>query len=201
MATVTRLKLGPADHDRPLTDDEFTSADYAPGFKYEIIDGRLYVSPLPNLPEDVVESWLYGKLYPYSRAQPDVINYVTRKGRVFVPGRPGTTVPEPDLTAFQHFPFDRPLADIHWQDLCPLLVVEVLSSDPQKDLVRNVELYLAVPSIKEYWVVDMRADAERPTFLAHRRHGKQWRVKRLAYGDTYTTRLLPGFSLLIDPRR
>jgi hypothetical protein len=34
----------------------------------------------------------------------------------------------------------------------------------------------------------------------HRRYGKRWKIIELAYGDTYTTRLLPGFALTIDPR-
>jgi hypothetical protein len=34
----------------------------------------------------------------------------------------------------------------------------------------------------------------------HRRYGERWKVIDLAYGDTYTTRLLPGFTLTIDPR-
>lgn len=55
MSTV-QLKFGPADHNRPLTLDDFESAEYERGFKYEIIDGRLYVSPLPNPPENILES-------------------------------------------------------------------------------------------------------------------------------------------------
>jgi hypothetical protein len=34
----------------------------------------------------------------------------------------------------------------------------------------------------------------------HRRWGKRWKVIDLASSDTYTTRLLPGFALTIDPR-
>jgi Uma2 family endonuclease len=84
----------------------------------------------------------------------------------------------------------------------PILVVEVLSSDdPDKDLVRNVDLYHQVPTIKEYWVIDGRDDPNRPTLLVYRRHGRKWRTYELAFGETYTTKLLPGFTLLLDPRR
>ena len=47
MSTV-QSKLGPADHGRAMTLDEFDDADYEPGYKYELIDGRLYVSPDPE---------------------------------------------------------------------------------------------------------------------------------------------------------
>jgi hypothetical protein len=37
--------------------------------------------------------------------------------------------------------------------------------------------------------------------LAHRRHGKQWRIKEVPPGESYTTRLLPDFELIVDPDR
>jgi len=77
-------------------------------------------------------------------------------------------------------------------------VVDV--KDPEKDLFRNVELYFEVPSIREYWVLDAREDPDHPTMLVHRRYGGRWRVLEVGFGETYTTRLLPGFELLIDPR-
>lgn len=84
-----------------------------------------------------------------------------------------------------------------------MLVGEILSRDnPDKDLVRNVELYLRVPTIREYWVVDTRADPDRPTKQVYRRRGSRWqRPLEVAYGETYATKLLPGFEVLLDPRR
>jgi Uma2 family endonuclease len=201
MATV--LKLGRADHGRPMTVEEFFAGDYEEGYQYELIDGKLYVSPLPDPPFDRLETWLYRKLLRYSDEHPDVLNYVTAKARVFVPGRPRATCPEPDLTAFQDYPLDLPFRELKWQELRPVLVVEVLSEDdPDKDLVRNVELYLEVPSIREYWVIDHREDLEHPRMLAYRRRGRRWqRLITVEPGATYTTRLLPGFELVLDPRR
>ena len=81
------------------------------------------------------------------------------------------------------------------------MVGEVVShEDPDKDFVRNAELYLQVPSIKEYWLLDAREDPERPKMRVHRRHGKDWRIIDLSVGETYTTKLLPGFEVKIDPR-
>jgi Uma2 family endonuclease len=184
-----------------MTLDEFLSGDYQEGFHYELIDGKLYVSPLPNLPEDFVEQWLHGKLWLYSQQHPEVINYVTPKSRVFIPGRPRVTAPEPDFAAFRDFPLARPIRTLRWQEVSPVLVAEVLSKDdPDKHLVRNVELYLQVPSIKEYWLLDTREDPERPIMTVYRRHGKNWRLIPVSYGDTYTTKLLPGFELTLNPR-
>ena len=200
MATVT-TKIGPTDHDRPMLLEEFEAADFEEGYKYELINGRLYVTYEADPPEDWLEKWLWGKLYRYSLKRPAVINYVSNKTRVFVPSRTVDTVPEPDLAAYHNYPIHLPLRRIRWRNVSPLLVGEILSpNDPHKDLIRNVQLYLQVPSIKEYWLVDGREDADRPAMRVHRRHGKRWQVIDLGYKDVYTTKLLPGSRLVIDPR-
>ena len=56
------VSLGLADHGHPVTLEEFESAEFEEGYKYELIDGRLYVSPTPNLPEDFILAWLFEKL-------------------------------------------------------------------------------------------------------------------------------------------
>jgi Uma2 family endonuclease len=198
----TVVKFGPVDHGRTLTLEEFHAGDYEEGYQYELIDGKLYVSPLPDLPQGRAEHWIFCKLLRYSDAHPDILNFVYGKCRVFVPGRPGTTNPEPDVTAYKDFPLDLPIYEVRWQDVSPVVVVEVLSlDDPDKDLVRNVELYGLVPSIKEYWILDTREEVEHPRLLVYRRgRGRKW--QRLSYegGERYTTRLLPDFELILDLR-
>jgi Uma2 family endonuclease len=200
---TTLLKIGPADHGRPMDYEDFATAAWEEGYQYELIDGKLYVSPLPNAPQGVTERWLFRKLDAYSLRHPEVINFLYNKARIFIPDRPGITVPEPDVAAYNDFPLHLPPEEIHWQDTSPFLVAEVLSlDDPSKDLLRNVELYLQVLTIREYWIIDTREAASRPTMLVYRRRGKAWqRVIKVAYGETYSTRLLPGFELILDPRR
>jgi Uma2 family endonuclease len=200
---TTALKLGPADHGRPLAFADFMAGDYQEGYQYELIDGKLYVSPQANAPQGRIERWIYKKLDRYSDEHRDIINYVHPKARVFVPDRPGVTVAEPDVTAYHAFPLDQPLEEDDWAHFNPTLVVEVLSiSDPAKDLVRNVELYLQVPTIREYWVLDTRESVSRLVMHVFRRRGRSWqRPLFVRYGETYTTRLLPGFELVLDPRR
>lgn len=184
-----------------MTFDEFMRADYQEGYQYELIDGELYVLPLPNLPENRIEMWIGSKLQKYSTEHPEVVNFVTYKARVIVSDRPRATVPEPDQAAYHNFPLHLPLRKVRWQDVSPILVVEVVSrEDPYKDLVRNVKLYLQVPTIQEYWLIDPRKNPERPTFSVHRRQGKRWRIIQPAFGAVYTTKLLPGFALILDPR-
>jgi Uma2 family endonuclease len=198
----TMLKLGPRDHGKLVDYDEFMAAEYLPGYRYEIIDGRVYVSTEPPLPENRIDQWIFLKLAFYSLRNRHVINYVTTKGRVVVPGRPGVTVPAPDITAYRDFPLASSLNDVDWEDVSPILVAEVLVGDePEKDMVRNVELYLLVPTIREYWLFDARQDADHPTLTVRRKRGNSWVVREYVFGDTDTTRLLPGFTLLVDPSK
>jgi Uma2 family endonuclease len=197
----TLLKLGPSDHDRELTLEEFLQADYEEGWRYELIDGRLYVAPQADPPEGMNELWLLIRLYEYAKIHPEVINFVYNKTRVFVPSRQATTAPEPDIAAYHNFPVGQDRNDLRWQDHNPILVVEVVSQfDPDKDHMRNVALYLQVPSIREYWILDGTADANNPTLFVYRRRGQRWQnVIQVEAGETYTTRLLPGFTLVVDP--
>jgi len=198
----TKLKFGPADHGRPVSADELGDAEYDEGHLFEIIDGRFYVSPKPSLPEGFLDDWLYDKLRDFVRACPQVVNKVRDGARVFVPGRPELTVPEPDLAVYRDFPFDVPIRDLNWEEVSPLVVAEVLvDGEPTKDLVRNVDLYFQVPSVAEYWILDGRENPDEPLFVTRRRRGSRWVLQEVPYGETYTTRTLPGFELLIDPRR
>jgi Uma2 family endonuclease len=198
----TKLYLTPRDHGRPLTLEEFQSADGREGYRYELIDGRLDVSPLPGLPHECLRDWLRDNLRDYARLHPGVLQEVKAPARIFVPRRRRTTAPEADVAAYAHFPHHLPLAQRRWQDVSPLLVAEILSEDTaDKDLVRNRNLYLRVPSIREYWILDPRADADRPTLLVHRRRGARWqRPISVGGGGNYSTRLLPGFTLVLNVR-
>jgi Uma2 family endonuclease len=77
--------------------------------------------------------------------------------------------------------------------------VEILSEGfEEKDLVRNRRLYLQVPSIREYWIVDPRQDADQPSLTVYRCRGTCWqRPLHVGPGGAYTTGLLPGFVLAL----
>jgi Uma2 family endonuclease len=186
-----------------MTLDEFESGNYEEGYQYELIDGKLYESPLPNLPQGLIDRWILRKLDRYTDGHSEILNAVFPKARVFVHGRRAATCPEPDVAAYRDFPLEADYRDVRWQDVSPALVVEVLSEDnPDKDMVRNIELYLQVPSIREYWILDGSDNPNRPRMLVYRRRGQRWQnVIEIAYGESYTTRLLPGFELVLDPRR
>jgi Uma2 family endonuclease len=198
----TQLYLTPRDQGRPVTLEEFENADSLEGFHYELIEGKLEVSPLRNLPHDCVRDWVCKHLRDYAEQHAGIIDEVKAPARVFVPGRRRTTALEPDVAAYSDFPHHLQLAQRRWQDISPVLVADVFSEDTaDKDVVRNPGLYLRIPSIREYWILDPRIDADRPGLLVYRRRGNRWqRPIAVAGGDVYTTRLLPEFTLTLAVR-
>ncbi len=195
----TQVYLTPKDQGRPLSLEEFEHAAGQEGFRYELIDGRVEVSPIPDFPHDDLCQLLERLLARWIEEHPEARRHVNSPARIFVPGRRAATAPEPDVVVFRNFPASRPRSRIRWQDLTPLIVVEVLSEDTaDKDLVRNVRLYLRVPSIREYWIVDPRQDADRPELIVYRRRGARWRRPlHVAPGASYSTPLLPDFVLTL----
>jgi len=201
-ATLSRRRarqLGPADHGRELTYEAFLAGDYEKGHKYELIDGRLYVSPAANYPHDWVRDYLYNALTLYKETRPSVVERISANCRVFVPGNRKTTCPEPDFAMYRTCPPGR---DVRWEDISPIIVVEIVSADDGgKDYVRNVDLYQRVPSIREYWLFDRCAEVSGPTLRVYYRTTGRQKWKTADYGpeDVYSTALLPGFKMSVCP--
>ena len=199
MSTV--LRLGPGDHGRPMTYGEFIAGDYLEGYRYELIEGRLYVSPQPNFPHDGNLTYLHRVLDQYRAANPHVINYVSTHARVFLPEEVSddVTAPEPDFAAYHDLPLEQ-IWTIDWREVSPMLVIEVLGGeDDDKDLVRNVDLYFRVPSIQEYWVWDICENPGQPRLIVRRRQKRTWKILEFNADAVYTTDLLPGFNLPVTP--
>ena len=73
MAT-TRIHIGPADHGRRMTLDEFRDAEEEPGYRYELARGVLEVTEVPNDPHGYVIWNLYHALTLYDRSHPGIID-------------------------------------------------------------------------------------------------------------------------------
>ena len=142
---------------------------------------------------DAFEKSILFQLWEYQKQHPEIVGYVTDRARVFVPSAIKTTAPEPDLALFQSAP------DVDWREVEPFIVGEVLRGDDiNKDLFRNVGLYWAVPSIREYWVFDIRADARRAKLIVYQRGPSGWSITEHSADSAYETPLLPGLKLAIS---
>jgi Uma2 family endonuclease len=196
------LRLTPAWAGRDMSLEEFDNADYLEGWRFELIDGRVEVFPPPSPRHNYVAVWIAKRLNTYIDSHPRVINFVTPRCRVFVPRRQLATCPEPDLAAYRDYPTRWPPPMFSWQDVQPILTIEIISPRyAHKDLGRNVVLYGEAPSVREYWIFDPRDRKGNLTLRAYRKRGvRSWqRPIDVPFGGTYTTPLLPGFTLIVDP--
>jgi Uma2 family endonuclease len=200
--TAKRIRLGRSDHGRIMSLEDFERAIGREGYRYELNDGRVEVFPTPELWHSDLVEWVDRSLRDYMNTVSATINKLFHRPRLYLPERRPSSL-EPDLIAFRLKRIDLPLKDRRWSDINPVLVIEVTSEDTAaKDLVRNVGLYLEIPSITEYWVIDPRPNPDEPMLSVYRRRGARWqRPIVVPFGGTYETRLLPGFRLLIDPRQ
>ncbi|MBY0232994.1 MAG: Uma2 family endonuclease [Gemmataceae bacterium] len=197
----TQLRLSPADAGQPLDLDDFLSASAQEGWRYELVEGELAVSPMPGMPHEDLVYWFVEALRAYGRLWPTVLKRVMNPARVFLPVRAGrrASAVEADIGCYRVYP-TGPLVRRDWRQASPFLVIEVLSEDTaEKDLERNRRLYLRVPSIIEYWLLDPRESPDRPSLTILRRSGRRWTERRIEAGGTVTTPALPGFALVLSP--
>ncbi len=189
-----RITIGPTDHGRIISLQELEIAREEPGYVYEIIDGVLNVSPRATPYHDGWVYWGFELLNTYAKQNPKTINFVSQNAEVAVPGRKGVTRPCPDVSAYRNFP-RTVLKD--WTKISPMVVLEVVSPrHAMKDIIRNRNLYWAVRSIAEYWIIDPREEPEEPVFyaLVRRPRAKTWVEHIIPWGATYKARALPGLK-------
>jgi Uma2 family endonuclease len=188
MTVATPLRIGPADHGRRMTLEEFREAEELDGFRYELARGVLEVSEVPNDPHGVVVSNLYDAIGGYRRAHPGVI---LRYGggnefRFWLPhmvsGR------NPDLgVVLRGAPKD-------WRGRrLPALAAEVVSQGSiKRDYEVKREEYLAY-GLLEYWIVDPLKRIV--TVLT--RHGDAWSEAVFRDEQVIVSLILPGFATTV----
>ena len=83
------------------------------------------------------------------------------------------------------------LSRARWVEAPPDIVVEILSTDRNRDLVHKRQIY-AEAGVREYWLIDPRSDTVTQLEL----QGSEY-VERAALdaNDSLTSPLLPGLSI------
>ncbi len=184
MATVA-TRIGPADHGRKMTMEEFLEAEEEEGYRYELARGVLEVTRVPGEPHGQVVCNLYRIVALHDQAHPGVI---LRYGggdefRLWVPGM--LSGRNPDLgVVLRGTPIDL---DGHRR---PVLVAEVVSkSSIDRDHRAKREEYLAY-GLLEYWIVDF---LERKLTLLARR-GDTWVERPCPDGQPIPSLVLRGLA-------
>ena len=156
--------------------------------KMELDEGELYIMPRPRRAhhdgqqelEWHVLTYLKGFAIPPAVVFTDFIIALSLEERVLL--APDVSIV---LRERAHIIGDRMI------DGAPDIVVEILSSDRSRDLVRKRQLYAAA-GIPEYWIFD---DLNHTATLLELRDGEYVERAVLGPSDTLTTPLLPGLVI------
>jgi Uma2 family endonuclease len=192
MATVTTpLRIGPADHGRAMTLDEFEEADFEEGFRYELARGVLEVSEVPGEPHALIVWAILRLIASYDRDHPRVIH---RAGggseyRFRLPAMDSGRHPDVAVT-LSNTPRD-------WRGRRPAsMAFEVVSKGSEareRDYVTKRAEYLAY-GLREYWIVDPQEKIV--TVLI--RDGDAWREQVYRDDQQAASLVLPGFALCVS---
>lgn len=187
MATIA-TRIGPADHGRAMTLEEYLEAEVEQGYRYELARAVLEVTNVPNDPHGQVVCNLYGIVAGYRQAHPGVI---LRYGggnefHLLLPGMVSGRNPDLSLSLKGAPRNYRKRRD-------PVLVAEVVSKGSgDRDYRVKREEYLAF-GILEYWIIDL--ETRKLTLLI--RDGDVW-IERVFEGDQVIASLvLPGLAATV----
>lgn len=191
MATATALRIGPADHGRAMTCDEFRAAEVKEGYRCELAGGIVEVTEIPDGLHRRIVSSLRTGLIDHGRANPDQIRRAGGAGefRLWLPGMVSSRCPDVAVV-------------LRWMPRAPegkrppSLVMEVVSEGleaHERDYVAKRREYLAF-GLLEFWIID--PIGRRVTVLV--RDGDVWE-ERVFVGDQAAEGLvLPGFTVRPD---
>lgn len=186
MSRTTTI-IGPNDHGRPMTLDEFDLAEGVEGRLYELGRGVIVVTDVPGPSHFAQVEAMRRQLYRYDAAHPEVIHGTAAGSDAKILVDEDQSERHPDLLIYKTPPPD---ADV-WSTWIPEIVIEIVSpSSTRRDYDEKPGEYLAF-GVSEYWIVD--AAKQQVTVL--RRSRGQWARSVVKPGETYQTRLLPEFTL------
>lgn len=187
----TKPHVGPEDHGRRMSLEDFAEAEGEPGFRYELAKGRVVVSDIPGLAHGLVVQNLDAAMHAYKAKLEDSIYYVAGGSEcaLRLPGLRSER--HPDLAIYLTAPADE--EDL-WEKWVPDIVIEVVSKGGEhRDYHEKREEYLYA-GVREYWVVD---PAERRV-VVHTRRMDTWDERKLSGSQKLRTPLLPGFELEVN---
>ena len=187
MATITR-RIGPADHGRRMSFDEFIEADFEDGWLYELARGVIVVTEVPGINHGRIGGRITRLFVLYEDRHPGLINYQANGSecRLRLPGMQSDRHPDQAVYLMPPPPGPKP-----WSRWVPQVVVEVVSKGgKRRDDIEKREEYLRV-GVTEYWILD---PYQRKLHVL-RRAGDVWDEVLVLPGAVYQTHLLPDLNV------
>lgn len=182
-----RIRIGPEDHGRRMSLDDFDRAIAREGRMYELGKGVVEVSEVPSLEHLAQVEEIKTQLYRYKVSNPGLIHSVasSNEAKILIAGTGSER--HPDLSIYLGPP---PETDV-WSLWIPAIVIEVVSeSSRRRDYDEKPDEYLEF-GVDEYWIID----AARKQMLVNVRWRGQRKPQTVRPPKKYPTRWLPGFSL------
>jgi Uma2 family endonuclease len=189
MATIARIPpkrtFGPRSNGTLMSPDEFDKADFEGGWRYELINGVLIVSPIPSRSERDPNEELGYLLRSYQQRHPKGYNL-------------NLTLQEETIETISN----RRRADrVIWAGLgrlpraheVPTIIAEFVSPgkrNRERDYQAKRKEYREI-GVQEYWVIDRFAR----TLTVFIFTGGRYKKRVIREDQVYTTNLLPGFEL------
>ena len=188
--TQTAVRIGPTDHGRRMTLDDFDEAEVAEGCLVELGRGVVIVSEVPLPWHFRIINALRRQFAAYDIQHPGRIWGVAGGSDCKLPVGQFESERHPDLAVYLTEP---PFQDSNavWSEWIPELVIEVVSPGSEtRDYTEKRDEYLGF-GVREYWIVH----PDRKEVLVLRRVRGQWAEQKLTFADEYSPRLFPGLQL------
>lgn len=174
-----------------LTVDEYLQADLPEGYRYELVDAVVTMSPNPGRLHEEIRCELSQILFLYRASHPDKLSLVTAGGCVPVPGV--ERVREPDLVAYAPT-HEQEQGWSFWRKTTPVIVIEVVSrGQAYRDYYEKRNDYWKA-GVGEYWIVD----PEDAAICVLTREPTGWQERTVGSDDEFTSRSLPGLIVRVD---
>jgi Uma2 family endonuclease len=172
---------------KPLTIADWDAMPFEDGYRYEIIEGELFVSCSPGLTHQRVLGNLLFQIISYLRANP--IGEIVGTPGLILSAVSGVI---PDLVFFTNEQSDSIITGERLTGP-PALVIEIVSpgsANIKRDRVEKLRLY-AKHGVPEYWIVD----PQNLTIERYADDGSSLTLfETLREGDKLVTAALPGLS-------
>jgi Uma2 family endonuclease len=179
-------KIGPADHGRRMSLDEFDKAEAQEGYIYELSRGVITVSDVPSPRHLAQVMAIRRQLGAYDLSNPGRIHTIAGSGecKLLIAGLESER--HPDVAVYT----DPPPEEEVWSMWIPVIVIEAVSpGSEQRDYHEKREEYLRF-GVWEYWIVD----ADKREVLVLRRSSGEWKERTIRPPEVYRPRRLPGFE-------
>ena len=174
-----------------LAVDEYLQADLPEGYRYELVDGEVVMSPNPSgLHEEIIYS-LNTILYEYCFTHRQSIALLSSSSGISIPGK--DCVREPDLALYTDWEGQGRGWEVR-KEFVPVLVIEVVSPDQEKlDYHEKHEDYFKA-GINEHWIVD----PHKGMMTILNRGADAWEDAVCYPGEAFESKRLPGLMIHVE---